>query len=447
MTSNTAQTYQPDRNAPRDIEAEKATLGSLLMGGADVLEECAPMCAEDFYLHKHRWVWSAIEHLAASGADVDVITVAAELEQAGQLAEAGGTAYLTELITTVGSVVHAPSYAETVRHESTRRRAIEVLTDTAKAVYKANGNLPGVLEQAAERLDALSPATTPGTSLGDAAHEWVTAIRDWLEKGDIPGLATGYGRLDRNTHGLKRGEVCVLAGRPSMGKSALAFQIAERVALAGLSVGIFSMEMPRWDVAERIGLARLGLDKFKLTRLDLNRLQGEFDRQTTLPIRICDDAGLTIGEIGREARSMAKSLGALDLIVVDHLDYIRHEGERGDSKTARIGASMKGLVRLAKSMNAAVLLLCQLNRAVTQRANHEPDLEDLRESGDIEQDARQVWFIHRPAYYAEIENQPPKDLPQKALLIVRKNHNGPRNISVPLAFVENCARFAEWSAP
>lgn len=436
----------PLRPDMRDIQAEQAVLGSLLMGGAAVLEECAPISPEDFSIHKHRWILNAARNLSDAGSAVDVITVASELEQAGQLAEAGGTAYLTELIGMVGSVVHAASYAEAVRHESTRRSAIEVLTDTAKAIYTANGNLPAVLEQGAARLDALAPATTPGTSLGDAALEWMTGIRDWIEKGDIPGLATGYGAIDRTTHGLKRGEVAVLAGRPSMGKSSLAFQIAERQALAGLCVGIFSLEMPRRDVSERIGLARLGLDKFKLTRLDLARLQGEFDRQTTLPIRICDDAGLTIGEIGREARAMSKELGALDLIVVDHLDYIRHEGERGDSKTARIGASMKGLVRLAKGMNAAVLLLCQLNRAVTQRANHEPDLEDLRESGDIEQDARQVWFIHRPAYYADIDAQPPKDLPQKALVIVRKNHTGPRNIAVPLAFVENCARFAEWSA-
>jgi replicative DNA helicase len=441
----TPQTYQPDRNTPRDLEAEKAVLGAMLMGGSDLLEDYTPLRADDFYLHKHRWIWEAIGHLTAADQAVDVITVSSELEQAGHFAEVGGTAYLVELIGAVGSMVHAASYAETVRHEATRRRAIEVLTETAKDIYKANGNLPVILEQGAARLDALSPATTPGMSLGDAALEWVTGIRDWLDTGDIPGLATGYGRLDRNTHGLKRGEVAVLAGRPSMGKSSLAFQIAERQALAGLCVGIFSLEMPRRDVSERIGLARLGLDKFKLTRLDLARLQGEFDRQSAMPIRICDDAGLSIGEIGREARTMSKYLGGLDMIVVDHLDYIRHEGERGDSKTARIGASMKGLVRLAKGMNAAVLLLCQLNRAVTQRANHEPDLEDLRESGDIEQDARQVWFIHRPAYYADIDSQPPKDLPQKALVIVRKNHTGPRNISVPLAFVENCARFAEWS--
>lgn len=428
-----------------NVEAEEDLLGSVLIGGLEVWSEVAYVRPEDFYIHKNGWIWEAFAGLHARGMPIDFLTVQEELELHHRLVEAGGPAYLTTLIIGVPTSLHAEAYARIVMGESAKRRAITLMNRTAKDIYQANGNLADVLAGAAAGLDRVLPGRGASVPIGEAAQEWLAGVAGWIATGKIPGITTGYPILDRYTHGLKRGEVALLAGRPSMGKSALAFQMADRQASTGIRVGIFSLEMKRQDVPGRMKLAALNLDLFALKDSDLPALARQKARLQELPIRICETSGLAVAEITREAREMQRALGGLDVMIVDHIGYIAHAGNRDENTVMKIGNTMKGLARLAREMDCAVLALSQLSRAVTGRDDKAPDLPDLRDSGHLEQDARQVWMLHRPGYYAALDQQPPKDKPQKSFVIIRKNHNGPRGDAVPFAFVEKSARFAEWT--
>jgi len=428
-----------------NVEAEEDLIGSVLIGGLEVWSEVAYVRPEDFYIHKNGWIWEAFSGLQDRGMPIDFLTIQEELELHHRLVEAGGPAYLTSLIIGVPTSLHADAYARIVMGESAKRRAIALMNRTAKDIYQANGNLTDVLAGAAAGLDRVLPGRGASVSIGEAGLEWLSAVAGWITTGKIPGITTGYPQLDRHTHGLKRGEVALLAGRPSMGKSALAFQMAEKQAGAGMKIGIFSLEMNARDVPGRIMLAEMNADKYAARDGDLPAMAYYMASIRSLPIRICDVPGLSVAEIAREAREMQRILGGLDVVIVDHIGYIAHAGGREENTVMKIGNSMKGLARLAREMDCAVLSLCQLSRAVTGREDKAPDLPDLRDSGHLEQDARQVWMLHRPGYYAPLDKQPPKDRPQEAFIIIRKNHDGPRGEAVRLAFVERSARFAEWT--
>lgn len=431
-----------ERLAPQDVEAEEALIGSVLIGGPEVWPAVEHLQAKDFFVARNGWIWEALLDLAPTHG-LDIVTVSSWLREHNRLDGVGGPAYLTKLMGASVSAFHAQEYAAIVEEKSRKRAALALLSETAHQIYSANGNLGEVTARAAAALDALAPAQGTVTHVALAAWDWYAGIEAYAQTGAIPGLTTGYPRLDKNTHGLKRGQVCILGGRPSMGKSALAFQIAHRQARAGLKVGILSLEMPAQDVAERIALAELNLDKFKLTAADLPSLERFIGGLDALPLMVSGAPLLTPAEIGREARDIARYLSGLDCLVIDHLGYVAHPA--AENENLRQGKSLKAIARLAREMDLAILLLCQLNRDVTARAVKEPDLPDLRESGHIEQDARQVWFIHRDDYYKPIGERAPGDRPQKAMLLIRKNHNGPTGRGVPLAFVPQSARFTEWS--
>lgn len=439
----TTQPLGPTLPALYSLETEAALVGAILI--APYLwptVEYVP--AEALYLHKHRWVWEAVRTLNHSGEVPDCVTVANALEHAGRLDDIGGQAYLIHLMEDCVSSANADSYAAEVMSDWARRQAVDSLGEIAKEIYGSNGDLPAVLERGAARLDGLAPRESHHERLGAIGWDWLEEFGEYVASGKLPGLTTGYPVLDRKTHGLKRGELTLLAGRPSMGKSALAFQIARRQAATGLRVGIFSMEMTCEAVFERIALAEINLDKFKVQSQDLAHLRLTLDALAELPIVICDESLLTVGQIGREAREMERTLGGLDSVIVDHIGYVQHQGAPGDKEYTRIGNTSKALARLGKQMDCSVLALCQLNRAMLATADKEPDLEDLRDSGHLEQDARQVWMLHRPGYYAPTDRQPRRDAPQEAYVIVRKNQNGPRGDAVPLAYVDQSARFSEW---
>lgn len=430
--------------APHSVEAEEAILGSILID-PQAFEAVQFLQAGDFFIVRNLWIWESFVELHNRNAPIDFLTVTEALDHRGRLAEAGGPAYLTGLMNAVPTAINAVAYAEIVRAASLRRAGMQIVTQAYREIAESNGNLPEVLSLSSSRIDALTTGRSTSVRLAEAGGDWLVAMRQYVETGKYAGLTTGYGVLDRHTHGLGRRKVAVLAGRPSMGKSALALQMAYRQARAGLRVGIFSMEMPRADVAGRVALAECDVDKYHVNRLDLQRIEAVVADFNRLSIAVCDDTLLTAGEISREAREMRRSLGGLDVLVVDHLGYVQHAGERGDNETVRIGRTMKALARLAKDMDVALLVLCQLSREVLNRHDKAPDLQDLRDSGHIEQDARMVLMLHRPGYYADLGSQPPKDEPQAALVLVRKNDDGPRGDAIRLAFVEQSARFAEWT--
>lgn len=425
---------------PHSIEAEESVIGSVLIDPL-IIRDCG-LGEADFYLVKNRWIWGAMVALDQSGVAVDYLTVQEELRKRGQLDEIGGPAYLTRLIQFTPTAFNAPDYARNIRLAAVRRRMIQVASDLAKAAYDNSSDELDMLSKYAAALDAMAPAFGENYTTNEAGFEWLEQMRQWVMTKSIPGLSTGYRKIDQNTHGLKRGELCILAARPSMGKSALAFQIAYRMARLRYKVGIFSMEMTKASVIERIALSLLNADRFALTALDMPKLEGVMSRINDMPMLINEESLIPAAEVARQAREMARLMNGLDVVVIDHIGYMQHIGERGETKAARIGNTTKALMRLAKEMRCAVLCVSQLRRS-DYAENSAPDMDDLRESGDLEQDARQIWMLHRPAYYAEIGSKPPKDKPQDAMLIVRKNHNGPRDVAVTLGFTECSALFDE----
>lgn len=426
--------------APAAPEAERALLGSILID-PDQLDAARQVKPADFYLHQNNWVWDAILALDAQGLPIDTTLVAEELETRGTLAEVGGMAYLTELLTAPATSQNADGYAEAVMRASLRRSLIVQAQRLAKDALEGADPATAAGE-AARRLDGLSTGAdvSPIGTVGQAVSEWYDSISAYIESGKIPGLTTGFGSVDRLTLGMKRRELLILAARPSMGKTSLAATMSVRQARAGLRVAVFTLEVSKSAWIEAAALAELGLDKMRAVAADLERIVAKCSEINLLPIAFYERGYSNMIDIERAARQLARSLGGLDVIWVDHLAYIDHlVGERSTSLPYLIGQTTKRLSRLGQEYNAAIACLCQLSRKSAIDKN-EPQLTDLRDSGEIEQDARQVWFIHRPGYYADPE--PPENLPQETRLLVRKNHDGKTGL-IPLVFVKSFRRFAE----
>jgi replicative DNA helicase len=425
---------------PHAADAEAALLGSALQDPF-VLEDVGPLEPADFYIHRNGWIWQAI---LDNGETANVITVSDSLERRGQLEEAGGMAYLAQLITSTPTAAHAEAYAALVRREAVRRRLLAAATDLATEALAADDPEAAAAKHA-RALDALSVGDMRGqvVGLGVAAREWYDRMEERILKGTLPGVTTGYPTLDRKTNGLRRGELMILAARPSVGKTSLAAQMSVRQARAGLRVGVLSLEEKRATWNEAAAAAELGLDTMKATTDDLARMWAKCEEYNALPLEIYDEGYTGMAALERAVRNMARSLGGLDVLYLDHLAYVDHGA--GSPKDRHlpylIGLSTKRMAKLAKTYNCAFVCLCQLNRD-SARGGDEPALTDLRDSGEIEQDARTVWFIHRPGYYADPE--PPADKPQPARILVRKNSSGPTG-RIDLAFVKCYRRFAEYA--
>jgi replicative DNA helicase len=431
----TTMTYGPD--AP-SLDAERALLGSALLAPYDLPDLAAVVQPTDFYLHAHRWIWDA---LVDAGESADVVTISDRLATTGQLEEAGGMAYLTRLMTDTPTSANAGAYAALVAQAGRRRALIALATRVAQGAI--NGGDPDALAAEAVRdLDKLGRGLAVG-EIGTAAQAvegWYDNFAEFVKTGNIPGLTTGYRIIDRKTLGLKRKELVILAARPSMGKTSLAAQMSVRQARAGLRVAVFSLEVTKESWVEAAALAELGIDKTKAKPDDLAAVTRKCEEIYNLPLVFFERGFSGMAEIEAAARQMERQLGGLDVIIGDHLGYVDHlKGEKSTSLPYLIGLTTKRLAKLGKDMNAAVVWLCQLSRA-SAKEKAEPQLTDLRDSGEIEQDARQVWFLHRPGYYADPE--PPADKGQEARLLVRKNHEGPTGL-ISLAFVKATRRFAE----
>lgn len=424
---------------PHAIESEMALLGAALADPQSTL--AVGLESADFYVHKHRWIWDGIRALYDSGQSVDFISIADAIERAGHLQEIGGTSYLAELLTRPPNIYHAATYADIVRREATRRRLLDAASAMAKLALTDDRDIREILAEAEARLKAVS-ANDKGSvyTQGQAVGEWHSAICNYAGTGEITGLTTGWPRLDKKTNGLGRGRFGILAGRPSMGKTSLAAQSSVMQARAGLRVGVFTMEIPKRAWVEAFALAELGIDKTKMKESDIERVTEKCNDVHALPIVYYEKARPTLPEIDRAVLDMERELGGLDILWFDHLGYIDHlAGHRSLSPVYAIGQTTKHLVGIAKEYNCNVTALCQMSRE-SARTGSEPHLTDLRDSGELEQDARYVWFIHRPDYYAD--TPAPLDKMQTAHIIVRKNDEGPTG-KFSMAFIPATRRFAE----
>ncbi len=438
------------RLPPQSTEAECSILGGLLLDNqawdhvADLLTE------SDFYRHEHRLIYAAIGDLIASDRPADVVTVFGHLQNTGQAAEMGGIAYLNDLAQYVLSASNIRRYAEMVRERCILRRLISASDEIATRAFNPQGlSVAHILDEAEKKIFSIGEEGARMREGFQALPSLVTKLIDRVSEmaennsdSDITGVPTGFYDLDRMTSGMQAGDLIVLAARPSMGKTSLAVNIAEHVAInEQLPVAIFSMEMGADQLAVRIvgSMGRIDQGHIRTGRLtneEWPRLTETIERMRDVSLHIDESASLTPSELRASARRLARKCGKMGLIVVDYLQLMSGSGGGSEENRATVlGEISRSLKMLAKELQCPVIALSQLNRSVETRTDKRPMMSDLRESGAIEQDADIVMFIYRDDYY----NQQSKE-PGVAEVIIAKQRNGPTGI-IKLAFLKPLTRF------
>lgn len=443
------------RVPPHSLEAESSVLGGLLMDNA-IWDRIGDLLHEgDFYRYEHRLVFAAIRDLLMNSRPADVITVLEHLQGQGREQEVGGLVYLNSLAQYVPSIGNVRRYAEIVRERSILRKLISASDEIAATAFHPEGrSVSTVLDEAEQkvlRIGEESARMKQGAfSLkDDLVGEFLERIESLSENpGDITGVPTGFYDLDKRTSGLQKGDLVVLAARPSMGKTALAINIAEHAAIEeGLPVLVFSMEMGAQQLTTRIfgSLGRINQQHLRTGQLldeEWPRLLevGEKISNSSVSLHIDESVGIGVGEIRSSARRLARSYGGLGLVVIDYLQLITvHSNE---NRATAIGEVSRGLKMLAKELECPVLVLSQLNRSVESRPDKRPMMSDLRESGAIEQDADVIMFIYRDEYYTKEECKEPG----VAEIIIAKQRNGPTG-TVKLTFLKEFTKFENLAAP
>ena len=448
-----------ERLPPHDIDAEESVIGSVLIDPDALNRVTALLKAEDFYSEKNRWCYETCRALLERGEAINQVTVAHELSLQDRLEGVGGTQYLSHLVMVVPTSVHAEHYARIVQRTSIMRQLIRAGGDIAGIGYEGAADSDLALRQAEELLYRVRS----GRGTRDFAHlrevldtymEESAATQD-AEGGRLAAIPTGFADLDKLLGGgLQRSDMVVLAARPSLGKSTLAFNMARYAAGQGAVVGIFSLEMSREHFALRLLSSESGVDSHRL-RLGLlsdaeeRRLLDAIGALSDLPIYIDDSPIQGIVEMRGKARRLQSEKG-LDFLIVDYLQLISGGG-RSDNRVQEMGEISRSLKGLARDLDTPVLACSQLSRAIEQRPTHRPLLSDLRESGSIEQDADVVAFIYREDVYTTREDwekrNPSNPYPQSiAEIIVSKHRNGPLGM-VPLYFRNDMVRFESLESP
>lgn len=434
---------------PWDETAERAVLGAVLLDPGALDQALELVTAADFHREAHRRIFEAFAALSSRHEPIDPITVRVELERERQLERAGGPAYVASLIDSLPRITNVASYARIIQDRAILRRLLTVAEEIRQEAAAVARPAQELLDSAEQRLFQLGEARRRAgfVSIREIGHQGLNRIEELAEKRElITGVPTGYRKLDAMTAGFQPGDLVILAARPSMGKTALALNIAQNAATqAGSRVGIFSLEMSSVQLFFRLlcGEGHLDAHKLRTGRLDAaewERLTDAFEKLTACNIFIDDTPGITPMELRGKARRLKAEHG-LDLLVVDYLQLMRFE-RRTDSRQQEISEISRSLKGIAKELQLPVVALSQLSRAPEQRTgDHRPQLSDLRESGAIEQDADLVMFIFRPEVY---ERDPQKviekDLGGKAEVIIAKQRNGPIG-HVPLYFVKEYTRF------
>ena len=431
-------------------EAERAVIGAVLQS-REALDECAELLRPtDFYAPINQRLFAAAIGLAAAGVAPDVVTVAEYFESRGELAAVGGLPALGVLVAEVGSTANAAAYAAIVRERWLRRAVIRVTQNAAARARHPDGETAAqILDQAQADLLALSATLRVDgpVAVADLLPDVLDRI-DALAKGShggVVGLATGFRDLDQATAGLFPGELIVLAGRPSMGKTALALNIAENVALSGGAVAVFEMEMQSRELVQRLLASVAGVNLHRIRGGQI--YEGEWPRLSAAaarlggaaPLFVDPSVGLSPHELRTRCRRLQRTTGGLALVIVDYLQLMSVPGMRGDQRTAEVSEISRGLKQLAMELQVPVLALSQLNRAVESRMNKRPLPSDLRESGAIEQDADLILFLYRD----EVYNSQSADA-GTAELNVSKQRNGPTGVH-RLTFLASVPRFRDFS--
>ena len=440
------------RIPPHSQEAESSVLGGLLLDN-NSWDKVADLLAEaDFYRYEHRLVFASITSLVNANRPADVITVFEQMQSQGKAEEIGGLAYLNSLAQYVPSSANIRRYAEIVRERSILRKLVSVSDEIATSALNTNGRpVTNILDEAEQKIFSIGEEGSRMRQGFQTMDKLVVQLLDRVEEmsknpNDITGVPTGFFDLDRMTSGMQAGDLLVLAARPSMGKTALAINIAEHVALhEDLPVAVFSMEMGASQLAIRIvgSIGRIDQGRLRTGKLiddEWPRLSDAIERLKTVSLSIDETPGLTTSELRASARRLARSCGKLGLVVVDYLQLMSGSGGGdGENRATELGEISRGLKMLAKELQCPVIALSQLNRGVEQRTDKRPMMSDLRESGAIEQDADVIMFIYRDDYY----NKDSKE-PGVAEIIIAKQRNGPTG-TVKLTFLKPITKFESYA--
>jgi replicative DNA helicase len=416
---------------PHSVEAEQAVLGGLLIDTQAWDQVGDSIVADDFYRPDHRLIFDTIADLVAGSKPIDVVTVSERLEARGNLANAGGLAYLSTLVRDTPTASNARAYAQIVREKSLLRALVSAGHAISSSVFSEEGmsarDLVNQAEQAVFQIAERGARRTEGAQwVRRMLPELIEKIDEWHNNPDaMRGIATGFADFDRRTGGLRGGDLVIVAGRPSMGKTTLAINMAENVALdpnVKGSVLIFSMEMPAEQLMTRMlssigGVPLHDIRSGRVTDHDWARISSATSQLQEARIFIDEGAGLTPTELRARARRVKREHG-LNLVVVDYLQLMQVAGTK-ENRATEISEISRGLKALAKELDVPVIALSQLNRSVEQRENKKPVMSDLRESGAIEQDADMILFIYREEVYDK--NTPRKG---EADIDLAKHRNG-----------------------
>lgn len=425
-----------DKLPPYSTDAEEGLIGSLLIDDQAILRVDGLLDGKDFFREQNQWAFEACKAVYERGEGINQITVANELEARDKLAMVGGATYLAYCVSVCPTSLHAEWYAGIVKRDSTLRQLIQAGGRIAQMGYDTGAEVDRALAQAQAELDKLreggsSKGFAPLRELLDDCSEEM--MRPTGERTEGARILTGYVDLDRILGGLHPSDLIIIAARPSVGKSAICLNIAEQTAMKGARVGVFSLEMSRLQVAQRFIASHAGVDVQALSLWNLNRLDeakviDSLGRLSEVAIYVDDTRGQRVSELRARAKQLSQRFG-LDLLIVDYVGMVLGSG-RGDNRVQEIGQITKGMKNLAGELKIPIIMAAQLNRAVEQRPDHRPMLSDLRESGDIEQDADVVAFIYREDKYVTSEQWQQKRMAQPypagvAEIIVAKHRNGP----------------------
>ncbi|MCX7124527.1 MAG: replicative DNA helicase [Gammaproteobacteria bacterium] len=450
-SSRTLQNSNPAKVPPHSIEAEQSVLGALMLDHRTWDQVADRIVVEDFYRGDHRAIFEAILKLISRNQPFDVLTIAEVLKSENKLSLlSSGEAYLYELAQNTPSAANIIAYASIVRERSVLRQLISVGTNVSDSVFHPDGRDSQELLDHAERLVyKISEHQQRGTGpIGIA--DLLSKATDRLDqlyhsKGSITGVSTGFADFDKMTSGLQAGDMVVIAGRPSMGKTSFAMNIAEFAAIKqDKPVMVFSLEMPAEQLALRMisSLGRIDQHKVRTGQLsdsDWPRVTSAVSVLSESKLYVDDTPGLSPLELRTRARRVARKHGGLSLIVIDYLQLMTSSGSR-ENRTNEISEISRSLKGIAKEFNVPVIALSQLNRGLEQRTDKRPVMSDLRESGAIEQDADVIAFIYRDEVYNE-------DSPHKgsAEIIIRKQRNGPIG-DFRLTFLGQYTRFENYAS-
>jgi len=446
-----AETAVAERTLPHNLEAERSVLGAILIHNDTFNSAVEVIDAGDFFRDAHRRIFDKMVRLQERGDAIDLVTLKEELTRSGELDEVGGPSYISALVDGVPRSTNVEHYARIIKEKSTLRNLIYSANKILANAYDAEEEADTILDQAESAIFAIADKKIRDgfVSLKDLAESSLDTIEKLASRKElVTGVPTGFTDLDEMTSGLQPSDIVIVAARPSMGKTSLVINMAQHVGTkTDMTVGIFSLEMSKEQLFLRMltGEARIDAHRLRggfLGERDWGKLSQALGTLSEAKIFIDDTPSIGVLEMRAKCRRLQAEHG-LHMVIIDYVQLMQGRG-RFENRTLELASISRSLKGLAKELRVPIVVLSQLSRASEQRADHRPQLSDLRESGALEQDADVVIFIYREDQYAD-KNAPPTEASGTAELIIAKQRNGPTGV-VKLAFIREFTRFENLAA-